>query len=455
MMSNDSEKAQIAEEYRIWKKNSPFLYDLVMTHALEWASLTVQWLPGVETTPDGRDSIHKLILGTHTSDNIQNHLILADIKLPLPEAEIVAKKFNDDAADISGFGATLEKIKVNKKIAIDAEINKARYMPQHPHIIAAKAASASTYIYNTNNLDEDCDTDEKPHLTCAGHNQEGYGLAWSTMNTGHLLSGSDDKLVCLWDVSSNTSTTSSQKNLKYENNKNINPLRKMTAHADVVEDVAWSHKTAHLFGTVGDDKQILLWDSRESGETKVTHKVTDAHDGDVNCISFNPFNENLFVTGGGDNVVNLWDLRKLPNKVHRFEGHQSGVQVTSWSPFSEYILGSSGKDRRCILWDMARIGEEQDPEDEEDGVPELLFSHGGHTDIVSDFSWNQCSDEEFCIASVSEDNMLQVWKVASGLFVDEDEDDLDDLDLEDGDDLEDDDDDDDDATDKKRQKTEL
>jgi hypothetical protein len=32
--------------YKIWKKNSPFLYDVVMTHALEWPSLTVQWLPG-------------------------------------------------------------------------------------------------------------------------------------------------------------------------------------------------------------------------------------------------------------------------------------------------------------------------------------------------------------------------------------------------------------------------
>ena len=32
---------------QIWKKNTPFLYDLVMTHALEWPSLTVQWLPDV------------------------------------------------------------------------------------------------------------------------------------------------------------------------------------------------------------------------------------------------------------------------------------------------------------------------------------------------------------------------------------------------------------------------
>ena len=42
-----AEERVINEEYKIWKKNTPFLYDLVMTHALEWPSLTVQWLPQV------------------------------------------------------------------------------------------------------------------------------------------------------------------------------------------------------------------------------------------------------------------------------------------------------------------------------------------------------------------------------------------------------------------------
>lgn len=41
------EERLINEEYKIWKKNTPFLYDLVMTHALEWPSLTAQWLPDV------------------------------------------------------------------------------------------------------------------------------------------------------------------------------------------------------------------------------------------------------------------------------------------------------------------------------------------------------------------------------------------------------------------------
>uniref|UniRef100_A0A2I3MNZ7 Histone-binding protein RBBP4-like N-terminal domain-containing protein n=2 Tax=Cercopithecinae TaxID=9528 RepID=A0A2I3MNZ7_PAPAN len=36
------EERVIHKEYKIWKKNTPFLYDLVMTQAPEWPSLTAQ-----------------------------------------------------------------------------------------------------------------------------------------------------------------------------------------------------------------------------------------------------------------------------------------------------------------------------------------------------------------------------------------------------------------------------
>ena len=78
----------INEENKIWKKNTPFLFDLVMTHALELPSLTGQWLPDV-TRPEGKDySVHRLILGTHTSDE-QNHLLIASVQLPNEDAKMV------------------------------------------------------------------------------------------------------------------------------------------------------------------------------------------------------------------------------------------------------------------------------------------------------------------------------------------------------------------------------
>ena len=32
----------------VWKRNSPYLYQILYTSMLEWPSLTVEWLPDVE-----------------------------------------------------------------------------------------------------------------------------------------------------------------------------------------------------------------------------------------------------------------------------------------------------------------------------------------------------------------------------------------------------------------------
>lgn len=38
-------KSKINVEYKTWKKNAPFLYDMMLSTALEWPTLTTQWLP--------------------------------------------------------------------------------------------------------------------------------------------------------------------------------------------------------------------------------------------------------------------------------------------------------------------------------------------------------------------------------------------------------------------------
>lgn len=37
-------------EYKTWKKNAPFLYDMILSTALEWPTLTTQWLPDVQAS---------------------------------------------------------------------------------------------------------------------------------------------------------------------------------------------------------------------------------------------------------------------------------------------------------------------------------------------------------------------------------------------------------------------
>jgi histone-binding protein RBBP4 len=43
-----------------------------------------------------------------------------------------------------------------------------------------------------------------------------------------------------------------------------------------------------------------------------------------------------------------------------------------------------------------------------------MFIHGGHQAKVSDISWNH--NEKLTLASVSEDNIIQVWQIAEELY---------------------------------------
>lgn len=230
-------------------------------------------------------------------------------------------------------------------------------------MIATKSPSNSVLVFDyTKHGSVPTDNLCKPQYRCLGHTKEGYGLCWNPHEQGQLLSGSDDATLCMWDL----------REAKLE----VNAIQKRKGHASVVEDVDWHKIYPHMFGSVGDDSQLLIWDARETSDTP-THRVEKAHASDVNCLSFNPFNEFLVATGGGDSAVNLWDIRNLKAHIHSFEGHKDGVYQVSWSPFNETVLGSCSLDRRVHIWDLSRIGDEQTPEDAEDGPPELLFIHGG------------------------------------------------------------------------------
>jgi histone-binding protein RBBP4 len=57
------------EEYKIWKKNSPFFYDTMYSHALTWPSLTCEWMPNRDCPYGSDHTIQKLLVGTHTSND--------------------------------------------------------------------------------------------------------------------------------------------------------------------------------------------------------------------------------------------------------------------------------------------------------------------------------------------------------------------------------------------------
>lgn len=244
------------------------------------------------------------------------------------------------------------------------------------------------------------------HVVVSHFFHSSYGLSWSPLLKGHLLSSSEDQSVCLWDING-TPDAGNQ----------LGALAKFSAHQGSVEDVQWHLHHENFFGSVGDDKRLMLWDTRES--TKPTSNIV-AHEAEVNCLSFNPFSEWVLATGSSDKNLGLWDLRNLKQRLHTFAGHTHQIYQVQWAPFAETILGSCAQDRRLHVWDLGKIGAPQTPEDAEDGPAELLFVHGGHTSKVTDFDWNK--NESWVVASVADDNILQIWQMAENIHNDFDED---------------------------------
>ncbi|KAI9222336.1 histone-binding protein RBBP4-like protein [Blastocladiella britannica] len=401
---NAAEEKLINEEYKIWKKNSPFLYDTVITHALEWPTLTAQWFPDVER-PEGKDyTVHRLLLGTHTSDSDTNYVQIASVHLPRDD-------ITTDSEETGGHtgGPAGTKITVTQQIPHEGEVNRARYMPQKPDVLATKTVAGDVLVFDrtkfplkpprtTNGEPARCN----PTLRLRGHSKEGYGLNWSSVLAGQLISSAEDALICHWDLQKMPTA-----------GVTIDPLRIYKGHATCVGDVSWHRFDASLFASVGDDRQLLVWDTRVSSTTSASLTVPDAHDAEINAVDFNPAIEFLVATAGNDAAVKLWDTRNLRRSVATLEGHKADIVSVTWNPHDPAVLATASVDRRVHVWDTARIGEEQSPEDAEDGPPELLFVHGGHTGPVQDVAWSPVWD--WGMVSVDQQNVVQVWQMAAPL----------------------------------------
>lgn len=393
------EEKLINEEYKIWKKNSPFLYDTVVTHALEWPSLTMEWLPDIERPVDKNYTIQRLLLGTHTADSEQNYLQIASVHLPTE----VLGEVDEEGRESGGYGGAECRFQIQQKINHEGEVNRARYMPQNPNLIATKTVSGDVLLFDrTKHTSMPKDNVCSPDLRLVGHTREGYGLSWNPLRQGLVLSASEDETICLWDVTGAT-----------KEKRRLEPLFtfKTGGHESIVEDVAWSELHETRFCSVGDDRKLLVWDSRTN---KVCARNDNAHNGEINCVSWNKSHEFLLATGSTDRKAGLWDIRNLKYRLHTLEAHHDEILQIEWAPFNEAVLATSSSDRRLMVWDLSRIGEEQSPEDADDGPAELLFIHGGHTNRIPDFGWHP--NTPWFICSVAEDNICQVWRMSKNIY---------------------------------------
>ncbi|OBZ83093.1 putative histone-binding protein Caf1 [Choanephora cucurbitarum] len=398
------EEQLIQEEYTLWKKNAPFLYDTIITHGLEWPSLTCQWFPDVESRPDKNYKTQRLLLGTHTNDEEPNYLLIASVQLPSNTHDIDLRKYEETTNEIGGYGAFNDAhIQVQQKIVHEGEVNRARYQYENPNVIATKSRSGEVYVFDRTTHGSIPRENEPfhPALCLKGHHAEGYGLAWNPhkAKSTHILSSGSDRLICHWDIAAAS-----------KEHRHLDPLRTYRGHEAGVMDIAWHMKHDTIFASCGDDQRLMIWDTRDHDPIQ----SVQAHTSEINCVGFSPGNEWILATGSSDKTAALWDLRNLNHRLHTFQSHKEEVVQLAWSPHHDAILATASNDRRICVWDLARIGDELSTEEAQYGPPELMFIHGGHSGIISDFGWNPAVP--WMMASTAEDNQVQTWQIASTIY---------------------------------------
>ncbi|KZO98638.1 putative histone-binding protein rbbD [Calocera viscosa TUFC12733] len=342
----EDEHKVINEEYKVWKKNTPFLYDTLVMHALDWPSLTCQWiieLPSLGAVKSSKQALYSQIktMRKEVSNSSGPYGHYAEIR-----------------AELRAHGSREARIRITQKINHWHEVNRARYMPQNPDVIATQTTMGDIYVFDRTKHSNhpDADGECRPDVVLRGQTRESYGMSWNSLKKGSLVSASYDTAVYEWLDLQQYSKMSG----------NIESVRKYQAHTEQVEDVSWNQHNDHVFPSVGDDKMLYVWDTRSP-----TKPIQDtvAHDQDVNA------------------TLALRDLRNIKANLHSFEGHRGSVMLAGWSPSYETVFASVGDDGRVNIWDAARIGEGQTPDDAEDGPPELVFVHGGHKSKIFDFGW--------------------------------------------------------------------
>ncbi|KAJ9105659.1 hypothetical protein QFC19_003431 [Naganishia cerealis] len=379
----------INEEFKIWKKTVPLLYDTIHSQALDFPSLSIAWLPDY-TVSDNKNFITvKFLYGTNTSQHSQDYLKLGSLQLPSTLAPDFAS-FNPNAQSIPiPVGDSTTDFKAVSSWKHNGEINKIRLSPD--------ASSAITFDNSGDVHLYDLSAVNKPPTSFVYHKQEGYALEW--VLNDRFLSGANDSQIVLWDVS-----------------KPLTPLQAFKSHTAVINDLSHSVPSQHLFGSVADDYWTHIHDLRSSVNDGPAIKTQTSHV--QNAISFHPQIATLYAVAGKDKVVNVYDLRNPNEPFRKLFGHTESVAGVQWNLDSEpELLTSWGYDRRVITWNLAALNEDFSYPDSEEGGrkraaksadPCLYFIHGGHTGRVNDVSIHPKIPSLY--ATCGDDSLLEVYR---------------------------------------------
>lgn len=207
--------------------------------------------------------------------------------------------------------------------------------------------------------------------------EEGFALEWSPLVLGRLACGLNNGKVHLFEpADAAMSDLVQNKSFIWNTKKSI-------------EDLQFSPNQADVLACCSSDGTVRMYDLR-APESKSSEILINAHNCDVNVISWNKKSPVLIASGADDGSFKIWDLRYIGQPAITSIGwHKGPIYSIEWQPHDEWTLAVASGDNRMSIWDFSV---EKDDEESDDPnlkhVPDnMLFLHQGQEDL-KDVKWH-------------------------------------------------------------------
>jgi len=203
-----------------------------------------------------------------------------------------------------------------------------------------------------------------------GHSTKIQSVVFSP-DEKHILSGSLDKTIKLWDVA------------------NGREIKTFLGHTDSINSASFSPDGKQVLSG-SHDKTIKLWDVASGREIRTFLGHTDS----ISSVSFSPDGKQI-LSSSRDKTIKLWDTSS-GKEIKTFVGHTDTVNSVCFSSDGKQILSGSN-DKSIKLWDVVSGQEITNFLGHTKQVYSVVFSHNGRQ-----------------ILSGSEDETIKLWDVYNG-----------------------------------------
>ena len=157
---------------------------------------------------------------------------------------------------------------------------------------------------------------------------------WNEVSPNILGTSSIDTTCTIWDIETQQAKT------------------QLIAHDKEVYDMAFAKNSDHLFGSVGADGSVRMFDLRSLEHSTILYESPDFKP--LLRLGWDVLDQNYLacIVLGGSSIVIL-DVRAPSTPVTELSGHQAPINSLVWNPHSSFHLCSGSDDGKVIIWDLS------------------------------------------------------------------------------------------------------